>query len=324
MLTGKTFAEVYEKLLKEVLNNGEEVRPRGQLTKELIQETFCIKDPTSNLIYIPGRSFSLVHAILESLIIFTNDDTVKVAGHFNERIAQFSDDGETLHGAYGKRISPFISVVIDKLRKDNDSRQAVLTIHRVNDSAVDTKDPPCTITLQFTIRRRKLNMHVYMRSNDLIWGTPYDVFVFTTIQQVVANTLGIPVGTYYHTATSLHIYENYFEEAKKYLGKCKAITHVNRANYSIWMQCAEAYRQFIHSNTNDNIERVIRLSYSCPELAVLNIEEVYRDKNKKFNSFVDVGTYAGYIYKNLDMSFAKPFTKRWLKAGIAKPEWQET
>lgn len=321
MLTGKTFADVYEKLLKEVLNNGEEAKPRGLLTKELIQETFCIKDPTSNLIYIPGRNFSLVHAILESLIIFTPDNTVKVAGHFNERIAQFSDNGETLHGAYGKRISFFIPVVIDKLRKDPDSRQAVLTIHEANDTALNTKDPPCTTTLQFTIRKNKLNMHVYMRSNDLIWGTPYDVFVFTNMQQVIANTLGIQVGTYYHTATSLHIYENYFEKAKNYLGKCKAITHNNKAKYYAWRQAAEVYKQFLHDNSNDSIDKALRTSYNCPEFAVLCIEEAFRGKNQKFNSFIDVGTYAKYIYDNLDMSFTKPFTKRWVKAGIVSPEW---
>ena len=49
MLTGKTFAEVYQKLVGEIFENGEVVKPRGMETRELLQETFCIEDPTSNL-----------------------------------------------------------------------------------------------------------------------------------------------------------------------------------------------------------------------------------------------------------------------------------
>ena len=223
MITGRTFAEVYDRLLFGLLEEGQEVSPRGMLTKELMQETFCIEDPNSSLIYIPGRNFSLVHAIHESLLIFCDDNHVKVAGYFNKNIAQFSDDGTTLYGSYGHRIATKMQGVLDKLKEDHDTRQALLTIHRVDDSIVKTKDPPCTITLQFTIRDEKLNMHVYMRSNDIVWGTPYDVFVFTTIQKVFANTLGIPVGKYYHTATSLHMYERDFEKCREYIGNCEPI-----------------------------------------------------------------------------------------------------
>ena len=223
MITGRTFAEVYDKLLISLLEEGKEVSPRGMLTKELMQETFCIEDPNSSLIYIPGRNFSLVHAIHASFLIFCDDNHVKVAGYFNKNIAQFSDDGKTLHGSYGHRIATKMQGVLDKLKEDHDTRQALLTIHRVDDSIVETKDPPCTITLQFTIRDEKLNMHVYMRSNDIVWGTPYDVFVFTTIQKVFANTLGIPVGKYYHTATSLHMYERDFEKCREYVGHCEPV-----------------------------------------------------------------------------------------------------
>ena len=58
-----------------------------------------------------------------------------------------------------------------------------------------------------------------MRSNDLMWGYFYDVFMFTWLQEAIANELGVDVGYYHHHATSLHVYEPYFDmlEEVKYL-----------------------------------------------------------------------------------------------------------
>ena len=45
-----------------------------------------------------------------------------------------------------------------------------------------------------------------MRSNDLNWGTPYDIAAFTCIQCQMASCLGISVGKYHHSVGSLHYY----------------------------------------------------------------------------------------------------------------------
>ena len=56
-----------------------------------------------------------------------------------------------------------------------------------------------------------------MRSNDAVWGLPYDVFLFTFIQELLSVRLGVQLGTYFHFATSLHIYERHFELAREVL-----------------------------------------------------------------------------------------------------------
>lgn len=315
MVTGRTFAEVYDKLLFGLLEEGQEVSPRGMLTKELMQETFCIEDPNSSLIYIPGRNFSLVHAIHESLLIFCDDNHVKVAGYFNKNIAQFSDDGTTLYGSYGHRIATRMQGVLGKLKEDHDTRQALLTIHRVDDSIVKTKDPPCTITLQFTIRDEKLNMHVYMRSNDIVWGTPYDVFVFTTIQKVFANTLGIPVGKYYHTATSLHMYERDFEKCREYIGHCEPIEYKIEINYNEWSHCANKLVRMLADPRANRVAEFIASTYLVEPAAILLLELVHRkDKiGKKILKDIDVEKYVKYFDKRHKLDFSKPFTKRFLE-----------
>ena len=315
MITGRTFAEVYDRLLFGLLEEGKEVSPRGMLTKELMQETFCIEDPNSSLIYIPGRNFSLVHAIHESLLIFCDDNHVKVAGYFNKNIAQFSDDGITLHGSYGHRIATRMQGVLGKLKEDHDTRQALLTIHRVDDSIVKTKDPPCTITLQFTIRDEKLNMHVYMRSNDIVWGTPYDVFVFTTIQKVFAYTLGIPVGKYYHTATSLHMYERDFEKCREYIGHCEPIEYKVETNYNEWSYCANKLVRMLADPRANRVAEFIASTYCAEPSAILLLELIHRkDKiGKKIEKCIDTARYVQYFDERHKLDFSKPFTKRFLE-----------
>lgn len=314
MITGRTFAEVYDKLLISLLEEGKEVSPRGMLTKELMQETFCIEDPNSSLIYIPGRNFSLVHAIHESLLIFCDDNHVKVAGYFNKNIAQFSDDGTTLYGSYGHRIATRMQGVLGKLKEDHDTRQALLTIHRVDDSIVKTKDPPCTITLQFTIRDEKLNMHVYMRSNDIVWGTPYDVFVFTTIQKVFANTLGIPIGKYYHTATSLHMYERDFEKCREYIGNCEPIEYKIETNYNEWSYCANKLVRMLADPRANRVAEFIASTYCAEPSVILLLELVHRkDKiGKKIEKCINTAGYVRYLDERHKLDFSKPFTKRFL------------
>jgi thymidylate synthase len=46
-----------------------------------------------------------------------------------------------------------------------------------------------------------------MRSNDLFLGLPYDVFLFTFLQELMSIELGVQLGTYFHYAGSMHAYD---------------------------------------------------------------------------------------------------------------------
>lgn len=205
----KNFTEAYRNIAKDLLENGKEVGAiRGRTTHEILNYSFSFEDITSNLSYIEGRKFNLMHGILESLGLFVPDNSVKFNSLFNERMTTFSDDGKTMYGNYGKRISGCLKTVIEKLKKDNNSRSAVLNIYNNSDLFMLTKDIPCTETIQFFVRDNKLHMIVNMRSNDMVWGTPYDVFMFTNLQMVIANTLGLEYGCYYHNVGSIHLYDD--------------------------------------------------------------------------------------------------------------------
>nr|DAI00710.1 MAG TPA: hypothetical protein [Caudoviricetes sp.] len=208
--------------LANVLLNGTGVSPRGQVTKELLQQTSVI-DMRRPVVTLPERKLSTKFLGGEAYWILSGDNRVETIAPYNKNIVNYSDDGETFFGAYGPRILSQLDYVIDKLNSDADTRQAVLTIWRENPPK--TKDVPCTVAVNFMIRDHKLNCHVYMRSNDLWLGFPYDVFNFSMLSHLVCCKLNafvvenggviIEPGMLYHTASSRHIYEQHFEQVEQ-------------------------------------------------------------------------------------------------------------
>lgn len=212
--------------LSNVLSNGTDVSPRGQRTKELLQQTSAI-DMRLPVITLPERKLSTKFLGGEAHWILSGDNRVETIAPYNKNIINYSDDGQTFFGAYGPRILSQLDYIVNKLESDVDTRQAVLTIWR--DNPPETKDVPCTVAVAFMIRDNKLNCHVFMRSNDLWLGYPYDVFNFSMLTHLVCCRLNsnldsglgdiIRPGVLYHTAASRHIYEQHFEQAEQLLRK---------------------------------------------------------------------------------------------------------
>ena len=98
--------------------------------------------------------------------------------------------------------------VINKLKKDHNTRHAAITIYDGKEWENYKNDTPCTYAVQFSIIDGKLNMSVYMRSNDLWYGFCNDQYQFSMLQNMVARELNIPVGWYYHHAHNLHLYND--------------------------------------------------------------------------------------------------------------------
>lgn len=208
-LTVGCLGEKYPRLLERVFLEGDEVRPRGELVKEVSPLDLTLTSPRHCIVARPGMNRALVDA--ERLLI--------VAGSYDESLYEALSPGVTRlltgHGAYGPRVAGQLLVVDNELRTDPDSRRAIVYIGRSGDLEETRKgwapqDVPCTTTWQFLVRDRMLHMFVNMRSWDLVWGLAGDVPVFVTIQLALASSLGLSVGTYNHRAVSGHIYERHF------------------------------------------------------------------------------------------------------------------
>lgn len=205
----------YVRLGRTIMDHGEHAAPRGEPTAEILGASFTLHNPYDALPVGVGRGVVKALAVTEALQaiggITDPRRLIEVAPHF----AKFTDEHGELRGAYGPRLRTQIPLAIERLERDPDSRQALVAIWQpALDSVMGLHDYPCTISLQWAIRRGRLVAFTHMRSNDFWLGVPYDVFMFTRLQITIAEVLSIPVGPYHHAANSLHIYERDFDKVK--------------------------------------------------------------------------------------------------------------
>lgn len=243
-ISGKTFDEIYHRLLLQLSESPEFVcSPRGQTIKENLVTTLELKDPRARLLTSVSRKADYGFAVGEFLWYWNGNRDLSTLLYYNKRADQFSNDGATVNSAYGYRLRQRgVFAGVDKhvygsggtqwetcvktLVDDPDSRRAVMIINMPEDEreaiVCGSKDVPCTLSLQFFIRDGRLDLHVLMRSNDVVWGLTYDLFSFTLFQECMLLELQkhkglekIALGTYYHTAGSMHLYERHFDLAKE-------------------------------------------------------------------------------------------------------------
>ncbi|MCA8971109.1 MAG: thymidylate synthase [Planctomycetes bacterium] len=150
-------------------------------------------------------------------------------GFIEYYIPKYKDeaDGPIVPGAYGPRLRrrsgvDQLSRIVTLLQAKRSSRQAVVQLFDASDlgTAVEPKgikSVPCTCTLQFLARDEGLQLIVNMRSNDAFLGLPHDIFAFTMLQELVARSLGLPLGHYKHFVGSLHLYDEHKEKAQDFI-----------------------------------------------------------------------------------------------------------
>ena len=108
--------------------------------------------------------------------------------------------------------------VLNELKTNPFSRRAVMIYTRpsiwneYNENGMS--DFICTNAVGYAIRNGKLNAHVSMRSNDVIFGYKNDKFWQDYVHSALAEDLGVEVGQMVWTVTSLHIYERLFNLIK--------------------------------------------------------------------------------------------------------------
>lgn len=111
---------------------------------------------------------------------------------------------------YHKRFEDHIPFIINELTRDTQSRRAVISI-RDNDIDENMDDCPCMQHMHFLIRDCKLDLKVLFRSNDLCRAFFFNSFALIRLQEIIAENLNLPVGTYTHTANSMHVYPVSYE-----------------------------------------------------------------------------------------------------------------
>jgi len=201
--------------LFKVANSVRRIAPRGTATLEIKHPVLTVyKNPLERVLYHPLRDANPFFHFFEALWILAGRNDVAWLAHFLPKMSEYSDDGEVFYGAYGARIRydeiDQLADVIKLLKADPDSRRAVVGIWQPDlDSGYTGKDMPCNCTITFKLRDGALNMTVFNRSNDMVWGAyGANAVQFATLLEYMAGMLGVKPGIYYQWSDSFHVYED--------------------------------------------------------------------------------------------------------------------
>ena len=202
--------EAYEALLDEVIIHGIDF----DNTKALFNCGFYIRNPLENYITNKERNWKPDYAEAEWQWYLSGDPRISKLGELYgkvppiwERMADSNGEVNSNYGYQWQRNNQ-IDYVIAKLRDNPKTRHAAISIYDAKEWPQYTKDTPCTYAIQFTIVNDRLNMSVYMRSNDIWYGFCNDQYQFSSLQKKIAKELDIEVGWYYHHAHNMHLYND--------------------------------------------------------------------------------------------------------------------
>jgi hypothetical protein len=172
-------------------------------------------NPCRNVLFDERRDANPFFHYIEAMWIIMGREDTKVLSHVLPRMLDYSDNGESFHGAYGYRLRngfgfDQIEVAIHILKEKPTTRQVVLSIWSpLEDLGTKTKDMPCNDMIMLKVRRGRLNMTVNNRSNDAVLGCyGANAVQFSMLLMYLAARLGLSVGTYTQVSDSFHVYED--------------------------------------------------------------------------------------------------------------------
>lgn len=207
-------------LYNALLSEGAENDGTRGTNLELLGVTLRLTKPRARLSRSEdrGKPFSALGELLWYLTGSDKLDFIKPYVPLYEKEAEAG----IVHGAYGPRLFAMrgninqVENILTLLSKNPGSKRAVIQLFNAEDIEKRYPEIPCTTTLQFMGRGERLHMSVTMRSNDAYMGLPHDVFCFTMLQEMIAKTLGLDLGEYYHYVGSMHLYKTDIEAARRY------------------------------------------------------------------------------------------------------------
>lgn len=222
-LVYRNVTEATPRLAKILLDQPEATTRNGK-AQELLFPHIELKEPRLRANLALNRRASLPAQIYETMWVLSGNSDVSDLSDYLPRATDFADDGVHWRGAYGPRLrgvtvpgkDPLLEV-IRMLKESPSTRRAVISIYDTElDCGVTSKDIPCNDTLHFMSHEGQLDLHIFTRSNDLIWGwSGINTFEWSVLLEIVATYAGLGVGSLHFSISNLHLYSHHLAKAQK-------------------------------------------------------------------------------------------------------------
>jgi len=222
MYSLKTFnatnaTDAYKQLAAAIENHGHIISTRNEATKELLNVSVEILNPTNRI--IPISQFKLPFILQETFdILNSNDPRVIHSKQMLEKTMGNSSDpmffGNELRQAFSRWS---LKKLVERFVKDKNTRKAVLDLGNRRNG----KHTPCMIFAHFIIRDNKLYMTAETRGTALSMGFTNDIFFLTLMQEILLGLINeyypeVEMGTFLYKTISLHEYIDLKEDGYSY------------------------------------------------------------------------------------------------------------
>ena len=193
--------------------------------------TTVYRNPTERVLFNPTRDANPFFHLMEALwMLAGRNDATWLDLFVKDFSSRFAEEDGFQHGAYGYRwrehfdlegggcpnLPDQLQTVVQMLQANPDDRRVVLQMwDPVADLGAAKRDVPCNIALLPRVRnegsgtaiKKVLDVTVFCRSNDAIWGAyGANAVHFSVLQEYLAARVGVCVGRYYQISNNFHAY----------------------------------------------------------------------------------------------------------------------
>lgn len=204
----------------------------GPVLRELMPVTTEYMAPLERVCHHPWRDANPFFHLIEAMWMLAGRDDIKTLQRYVKSF-NYTDDGSTVPGAYGKRWrawdagtpgggedpapgAPYswpdqLDWAARRLRDNPQDRRVVIQmwdpgvdIGRADDNS---KDVPCNLTVLPFMTGDELNITVFCRSNDMVWGAyGANAVHFSFLLEYLAARIGARAGKYWQVSNNFHAY----------------------------------------------------------------------------------------------------------------------
>ncbi len=230
----------YLELLAETLSQGCEKGDRtGTGTRSLFgrQLRFDLQQGLPLLTTKKLHTKSIIHELLwflsgDTNIQYLNDNGVSI---WDEWATESGDLGPVYgaqwrnwQGTDGQSYDQ-VSRLIDGIKNNPDSRRHIISGWNVADLPDESQSPqenvlngkmalpPCHLLYQWYVANGKLSGSLYIRSNDLFLGNPYNTCSLAIFTHMIAQQCDLEVGEIIISIGDCHLYNNHIQQAETQL-----------------------------------------------------------------------------------------------------------
>jgi thymidylate synthase len=237
---GKTLPEAYHEALRALDRDGEiSPCPDYNTTQKELSMTICVAEPLSE-------------PMISKLSIGGPRELEQYRQEMLDGILDFEIERGNWAYTYHSRMAEQLPFILRELRRNPDSRRAVVDVRDWrHDAAEGNENPACLQHLQFFIRGGALHLKILFRSNDACKATFMNAFALIMLQKRVADELGVKMGTYTHRANSFHCYEKDFDMLAGYVRRLDSGSDVTYDYEGGWDELMEAAREDIAASVEE-------------------------------------------------------------------------